>query len=67
MVKPDQEDIGQDSQENERDIDEHPTEHRFMNGWKIFRADKFPGRVIYDPAYHAAAKPVDCQDKICDG
>src|SRR5712691_6699996 len=63
MVKPDQQDVGQDSQENERDIDEHPAEDRFVNGWKIFRADEFPGRVIHDTAHHAATKPVDCQNE----
>lgn len=42
MMKPDQQDVDQDSQENERDIDEDPTEHRFVDGWKIFRANKFP-------------------------
>src|SRR5713226_613544 len=67
MVEPDQQDIGQYSQENKRHIDEDPAEHRFMNRWEIFRADKFPRRVIHDPAHHAATKPVDCQDKIRDG
>lgn len=49
MVKPNQYDVDQDGQKKDGDVDEKdPTVDVLMDGWKIFRGNKLPGRIVRD-------------------
>ncbi len=67
MVKPNQYDVEQDGQKKEGDVDEEdPTVDVFVDGRKIFRADKLLGRIVRDAVNRSAAKRVDRHEKIED-
>src|SRR5262245_51535116 len=67
MVKPNQGDVDQDAQKKQGDIyEKDPMVDEFVNGRKIFCADKLPGRIICNALNRSAAKRVDRQEEIED-